>query len=385
MLWRVELRVPMDRQLHFKSGSQGDKKASGKRFRSSLDPDQLGKFRKRVHLREITDETPNETETVGSELRAARLRAGKSVREVAEALRFRVRQLEALEQGDHQALPGATYAIGFVRAYAEHLGLNPDEFVRRFKAEMEGAKPTEKLDFPVPREESRVPAGLLVVLVVIVGGLGTGVWFFTSRTTQPTEDRVPPVPDYMLEEVLRGRTNLTGEPGEAPATPEKPPAPQPAPAEAPEAAAPAETIVPVEPQTATPADAATPNTATPGAIPGPNPSAEGETPQAARDGDGAAPAEVVNAAPAGPKFAIRAQASAWLRIDLEGGGVLVQRILDAGEVFVLPEKGTLTLTARNAGAFELIVNGQVVGRAGLVGQSIVGKQIDMQQLLNAAR
>lgn len=379
----------MERQLNFKSGSQGSKKAASKRFRASLDPDQTGKLRKRIHLREISDEAPKEVETVGGELRAARLRAGKSVREVAEALRFRVRQLEALEQGDHKSLPGTTYAVGFVRAYAEHLGLNPEEFVRRFKAELQGAQAGEKLDFPTPKEETRVPTGLLVAVIFIIVILVGFVLYFTTGTS--TDENVPPVPDYMLEDVLRGRTNLTGEPGETPAPPQVQPSAPPKVETKPLEIQPGGSTEPA-PQVRTGTAPAAPNTTTPGsAFPGLDAVDQGAAvpnTQVSPDSTQAAPARpVVRTAPVyrGPKFAIRAQANAWLRVDSQTGAVLIQRVLESGEVFALPDKGTVKLTVRNAGAFEILVNGRSVGRAGLVGQHIIGEQLDVEKLLDASR
>ena len=72
---------------------------------------------------------------VGALLQASRQRLGEELVDVASMLRIRLPYLVAIEAGRHQELPGATYAVGFIRAYAEHLGLDSEEVVRRFKAE----------------------------------------------------------------------------------------------------------------------------------------------------------------------------------------------------------------------------------------------------------
>ncbi|MBF0335037.1 MAG: helix-turn-helix domain-containing protein, partial [Alphaproteobacteria bacterium] len=71
-------------------------------------------------------------------LRAARETQGLTSQDMAVALRIRQQYLEAIESGRYSILPGATYAVGFVRAYAEYLGLDADETVRRLKQETAG-------------------------------------------------------------------------------------------------------------------------------------------------------------------------------------------------------------------------------------------------------
>src|SRR5690348_17743607 len=103
---------------------------------TQLNIDDKGK-RRRIHLREISGD--GETlDTVGQDLRAARLRRGDDLASVSRALKIRKDYLEALEEDRIEALPGKTYAVGFVRTYAEYLGLDPVQCVERYKAEIAG-------------------------------------------------------------------------------------------------------------------------------------------------------------------------------------------------------------------------------------------------------
>src|SRR5689334_16452081 len=82
--------------------------------------------------------------SVSDMLRSKRMSLGYELNEIAVALRIRLAYLEAIEQGRFKDLPGATYAHGFLRTYAEHLGLDPQLVLRRFKEETSGgmtAKP----------------------------------------------------------------------------------------------------------------------------------------------------------------------------------------------------------------------------------------------------
>src|ERR1700691_3682921 len=92
-----------------------------------------GLSRRRIYLREISGESDTPLETVGQDLRAARLRRGDDLATVSRALKIRKDHLDALEEDRFEALPGRTYAVGFVRSYSDYLGLDPVQCVGRFK------------------------------------------------------------------------------------------------------------------------------------------------------------------------------------------------------------------------------------------------------------
>ena len=74
---------------------------------------------------------------LGTTLCRRRLERSLTLGGVARELRIRPRYLAALEDGRFQELPGRIYAIGFVRAYAKHLGLDAEDAVVRLKGELE--------------------------------------------------------------------------------------------------------------------------------------------------------------------------------------------------------------------------------------------------------
>ncbi|MCS7324868.1 MAG: helix-turn-helix transcriptional regulator [Anaerolineae bacterium] len=70
------------------------------------------------------------------QLRAAREARGLSLDEAARMVRIRKRYLEAMERGDFSHLPEGAPARGFVRNYARFLGLNPEAAVAALEAEI---------------------------------------------------------------------------------------------------------------------------------------------------------------------------------------------------------------------------------------------------------
>src|SRR3954465_6574618 len=141
--------------------------------------DSGGQNRRRIHLREISGDSETPLETVGRDLRAARLRRGDEIAQVSRALKIRKDHLEALEEDRLEDLPGKTYAIGFVRSYARHLGLDTDQYVERFKHEIAGRSEEQSREpAPIHQEEARhyLPQGWRIIAGVVVVLLGYGLW-----------------------------------------------------------------------------------------------------------------------------------------------------------------------------------------------------------------
>jgi len=139
---------------------------------------------------------------VGALLRASRSRLGEDLRHVAQSLRIRLVYLEAIEESRFADLPGSTYAVGFVRAYSEYLGLDGDEVVRRFKEEYAEAEKRPELVFPVPVPERSLPTGAILLLSALLALGAYGGWYVIAGDEQDAE-LVPTLPQR-LQSLLPG-------------------------------------------------------------------------------------------------------------------------------------------------------------------------------------
>jgi cytoskeleton protein RodZ len=116
---------------------------------------------------------------VGQELAAAREARGLALADVAQQLKFAPRQLEALEQEQFSALPGATFARGMVRSYARLLKLDPEPLVQRVAGHFEvpdSNRLAARYHQPVPfsdsaRKSTFVYLGLTAGVLVLVGAV----------------------------------------------------------------------------------------------------------------------------------------------------------------------------------------------------------------------
>jgi len=131
---------------------------------------------------------------VGLVLREARLASGRDLGQIATALRIRHSYLAAIEDGRFDILPGPTYAVGFVRSYAEHLGLRPDLLVDRFKTEASGVSTRQALDFPTPMPEGRFPGGAMLAVGAVFAAAIFGGWYYLDQHGRLTYPRVPQLP-----------------------------------------------------------------------------------------------------------------------------------------------------------------------------------------------
>ncbi|HVS85848.1 MAG TPA: RodZ domain-containing protein [Gaiellaceae bacterium] len=113
---------------------------------------------------------------IGSSLREARMRRGLSTEDVQKALRIRDRYLYALEEERWQLLPGDAYVKGFLRTYAEFLGLDGnlyvDEYNTRFAShEDEPFVPEPRAFVERPRLGILRPLVAIASIVAIVGSV----------------------------------------------------------------------------------------------------------------------------------------------------------------------------------------------------------------------
>lgn len=84
-------------------------------------------------------ETEN-NDSIGNKLREARERKGLSAETVSRETMLTLRYVQALETDDFDALPGTAFVRGYVRRYAELVGLNADELIATFDESLPSSK-----------------------------------------------------------------------------------------------------------------------------------------------------------------------------------------------------------------------------------------------------
>ncbi len=116
---------------------------------------------------------------IGPSLREARLKQGLTPEDVQKAIRIRDRYLFAIEEERWELLPGDAYTKGFLRTYAEFLGLDGnlyvDEFNERFAHREESSTTPETLA-PVRLPRVGLLRPLLAIAAIVAAVAAVAAW-----------------------------------------------------------------------------------------------------------------------------------------------------------------------------------------------------------------
>lgn len=256
---------------------------------------------------------------IGEVLRLAREERGLTMDMVSNELMIRRFYLEALENGALHDLPERVYATGFVKNYAQYLGLDTFALVEQFKKEAYGTRSSGgyqvELNMPEPVTHSVVPGrsaliGALFALIL----LGAGIVFFTQNGRKSTTSAIPPpaMGDEKPAPMAAGNTQAEPEAAtgfaSAEATPE---------------------FTGSQTETAAPIPAALPAAA-------------------------AKPAPATNVQ---NRRVLEALQSSWVEVRDNKGTILFTSILKAGQLLPLPDNMRVTLTMGNSGGIRMILDG----------------------------
>jgi hypothetical protein len=133
---------------------------------------------------------------IGTSLREARVRQGVDLLEAERATKIRSKYLRALEDERFELLPAQTYVKGFLRSYAEYLGLDGqlyvDEYNSRYVAD-EDALPRVRRTRQSPAHR-RVESGVLLITlagIAVTAALVIVAWKYSG---DPAAQQGPVVP-----------------------------------------------------------------------------------------------------------------------------------------------------------------------------------------------
>jgi cytoskeleton protein RodZ len=255
--------------------------------------------------------------SLGTYLRRGREQSGLSMEAVSAGSRIVPRLVDALEADRQDLLPAPVYVRGFIRAYCQQIGADPEEALRLYGEQ--GAPPPPLTVRPPAPEAPKVPptgrwarvAGLSAVGVV----LGMAAFVLLGR-------RHP-------DAVSSRENGEVATAGSHPAPASPPPTP---------VARPAESLAPAPPPPSAPATA---------------------------------PAAPMSGAPrpADRVLVMRAIDTTWVRVQPDGGPV-TEETLSPGAVREWRSVGRFRVTLGNAGGVELELDGPVVPTLGSAGQVV---------------
>ncbi|HEX3431941.1 MAG TPA: RodZ domain-containing protein [Rhizomicrobium sp.] len=284
-----------------------------------------------TRLTGVPADTDLPCDSVGQDLRAARLRRGDELAHISHALRIRKDYLEALESDWPDKLPGRTYALGFVRTYANYVGLDPASLVSRYKLATAGLPESAPQVGPAPEPRgSRFGVGWTLSAIAVAALLGYGVYQLSQAPVSGTATHPsPPAP-------TEARINAAASGSALRRRGASPP------------------LAAVQ----TPANAEVNATAT------------GET---------------FGAQNLDARVLLRARALTHVLVLGPDGKVYINRVLHPGDVYRVPNLVGLSLTTPDAGAVSLELDGRDMGAAGKSGHITEALLLDPPAIVDRKR
>ena len=154
---------------------------------------------------------------IGNSLREARLRQSLDYPDIERVTKIRAKYLRALEDESFETLPAQTYVKGFLRTYAEFLGLDGQLYVDEYNSRY--VTRDEDVPFRPRRNTSRRSArgsdsGMVlgaVIGIAIVCALVIAAWRSGDETptrTQPSVVSRPPAQADLVIRATRGTSQV---------------------------------------------------------------------------------------------------------------------------------------------------------------------------------
>jgi hypothetical protein len=158
---------------------------------------------------------------IGSSLREARLRQGIDFPALEQGTKIRAKYLRALEDERFELLPAHTYIKGFLRSYADFLGLDGELYVDEYNSRYviggdEETAPIRTRRVPAARRrrrERREAGAVLLALgaIAVVTALVIAAWKFggPEDSRVPGLDRTASTPAATTPKVAKGTARIT--------------------------------------------------------------------------------------------------------------------------------------------------------------------------------
>lgn len=314
----------------------------------------------------------DEAERIGAGLQQVRERLGWKLTDVAERIKIRAALLTAIESGDLSSLPGTAYRVGFVRSYAQTLGLDGEEILQRFRNAGQIGEPEKneiKLLAPVPNRG--VPKGAVIFIAFVIAIGGYGLWYHHTEQTRKLAQNALQIPTKL--QPLTAPPKVTPPAAQAPAAPSS---------TASTPAAPASSTLQAVATATSPSPTAATNTAAPANMAATSPAAPpAATPATSANAPDqgsattAVPTSPTAATPTPVGLVITATQPAWVQVTAPNGTILFSKVLNAGQSWPVPQMPGLKMTTGNAGGTVITNNGKAGQPLGAIGVVLRGYQL----------
>jgi cytoskeletal protein RodZ len=130
----------------------------------------------------------SESSSIGTFLRHEREVRHISLGELSQATRIPLRQLELLEEGRFDELPGEVFARGFIKSYAQAVGVEAGPLIERFDRSRSTSEPPAPITaITPPQRGSRFGIAIALVILLILFTLALSIVLRPRHRDTPVE------------------------------------------------------------------------------------------------------------------------------------------------------------------------------------------------------
>lgn len=166
-------------------------------------------------------EAPPERERIGDILRRVREQRGESLYAISDFLRIRPTFLAALENSRYDEFAADAYVTGFLKTYADYLGLDTRASVEMYRREMAGRRRKPQLNMPKPISEGRAPTVAILFGAAMAALLLYALWYWLSSSSRTQVELAPQLPRTPASEPAAASAPVRESPAEQTPAPEK--------------------------------------------------------------------------------------------------------------------------------------------------------------------
>ena len=283
---------------------------------------------------------------VGGMLHDARLKKGLKIEAIAKELYIRPAYLEAIESSNYDEIPEPPYGVGFIRTYAEFLGLNSARVVQLFKEETDANAQADDLYVLEPQAEATVPNKKYLLISLAAVALLYAAWFAYNESQNAVVEE--PVAEEVLTDVSAQAVEFASLDDTAPPADEN-------------------ELAVVDVTTAAPVDSSPQVTVSEASFVEPEtPAVQPETPavETPAPAEAAQPAAEAEKAPvvdtkAGSRVLLKINKETWVEVK-DQDKLWISKVLQPGDTYKVPAGSGKILSVGRVDAVEVLIDGKVV-------------------------
>ena len=291
------------------------------------------------------------THSAGAFLKEARINSKISLSEASAYLRINIKYLKLIEDSCYEDLPGPTYAIGFIRSYAEYLGVDAKSLIDQYKEETANLNVLPGLEFPLPANIGWFPSGKIVLICVFFSLFTLFGWFIFDSDDLPRTTEIPLPPGYKTTNDSNKERNL------------------------PKTSSNKTLIVALEDISPKPKELINKNIKDERSKPNPSDNSE-----LLKNKKESAIGRTYGKKEKNSRIVIVAESDSWVQVIDNKKNVIISRMFRAGDRYNVPNKSDLILLTGNAGGLKILIDGKSVPKIGADGTILNNVKLDLELL-----